>query len=282
MENKKKLLPFIQGDKMGLATIDGDKKVEAKYPIDKDGVQYAFNGALVIVRREHSSAGWTYDIYNPEGELLHEDCRRPSNYVHSQKLLPIGVKQTNDEWLWGFIGKEGQFVVSPKFYDANFFSKSMSIVKGHNGLCGLVNEDGKLIVKCQYESLEIQREDRIHAVKNDKHGFIDQTGNVIIPLQYDKLGWFSHLNTITCCKDDKWGLLDYSGDIILPNEYDYVGSQEYSITETRIVVGRKKNKTAVNPVFGLIDWKGNVIIPFKYRLSLTLKMCGQRICPCMD
>jgi hypothetical protein len=60
------------------------------------------------------------------------------------------------------------------------------------------------------------------AKKDDKFGFIDQTGKVVIPFMYQD-AWPTG-NFLAVKKDGKWGLVDVNNKIILPIEYASISS----------------------------------------------------------
>ena len=64
--------------------------------------------------------------------------------------------------------------------------------------------------------------------KNDKYGFIDKTGKVVIPLEYDDAWNFKEglaqydfkEGLAKVKKDDKWGRIDTTGKVVVPLKYD--------------------------------------------------------------
>ena len=64
----------------------------------------------------------------------------------------------------------------------------------------------------------------IAAVKlNEKWGFIDKTGNVVIPIKYDSVYDFSNnqISGIASVKlNGKWGGIDITDKIVIPIKYD--------------------------------------------------------------
>lgn len=56
---------------------------------------------------------------------------------------------------------------------------------------------------------------------NDKFGFIDTSGNVVVPLEFEKAGDFSN-GYAAAFKEDKWGFIDTSGNWVIQPSYDRV------------------------------------------------------------
>lgn len=88
--------------------------------------------------------------------------------------------------------------------------------------------------------------------KDDKYGFIDKNGNVVIPLKYDRAGSF-HEGLAPVCIGDKWGFIDKSGKVVIPMKYDAV---EYFHNGGAIAMIKGK--------FGMIDKNGKTIAQFIY------------------
>ena len=60
-----------------------------------------------------------------------------------------------------------------------------------NGKHGYVNEQGKVMIPLQYDEAYAFSESRAGVKLGDKWGFIDQTSKEVIPLIYDNVRWFS-------------------------------------------------------------------------------------------
>lgn len=57
-----------------------------------------------------------------------------------------------------------------------------------------------------------------------KFGFIDETGNVIIPIQYDEAGAFIYKEPVAKVSlNGKWGFIDKAGKVVIPIQYDDAG-----------------------------------------------------------
>lgn len=57
--------------------------------------------------------------------------------------------------------------------------------------------------------------------KDDKYGFIDMTGELVIPCEWDDAYSFSEgLSSVE--KDGKYGFIDTTGNVVIPCEYEDV------------------------------------------------------------
>ena len=87
------------------------------------------------------------------------------------------------------------------------------------------------------------------AVKlNYKWGFVDQTGNLVIPLQYDMTPWFYN-GFAAVSLNRKYGFIDKTGKTIVPFIYDYASSFSEEVACVRI---GKKNGYINKEVIALI------------------------------
>ncbi len=98
--------------------------------------------------------------------------------------------------------------------------------------------------------------------ENGRVGLKDPQGQVIVPAQYDALGWtegaFSVVNKVTGYKTNgHWGILDVNNQVITKAEY-----ASLIPAEGNLIVAYKKLNT--RHVAGCIDTAGKVIIPFQY------------------
>jgi len=91
-----------------------------------------------------------------------------------------------------------------------------------NGKYGLINESREIVVPVKYDYVGFFSEERC-PVKNDSfYGFVDKEGAEIIPLIYDDVRWFSQ-GLAAVKKGGKWGYVDYMGNVRIPFEYDSAG-----------------------------------------------------------
>ena len=92
-------------------------------------------------------------------------------------------------------------------------------------------------------------------VKNGGFGYIDETGNEIIPFIYDDARDFSE-GLAWVKSADKWGCIDETGKAVIPFIYDYA----YRFSEGLASV-------KMNDKYGYVDRTGKVVIPFEDHLA---------------
>jgi hypothetical protein len=55
-----------------------------------------------------------------------------------------------DKGLWGYIGKNGAYVIAPQFYEAYSFHEGFAAISIDPNLCGFINKSGKVVVRAQF------------------------------------------------------------------------------------------------------------------------------------
>lgn len=88
------------------------------------------------------------------------------------------------------------------------------IAQGSSKICEKPQVGGYDDVSCLHDGLA-------KVEQNDKWGFVDKTGKVVVPLQYDDVYHFSD-GLAGVKQNDKWGFVDKTGKVVIPLAYDYV------------------------------------------------------------
>lgn len=89
--------------------------------------------------------------------------------------------------------------------------------------------------------------------ENGLYGFIDSTGQVIIPPKYRSAGEFSE-GLAPVRENGYYGYIDESGKYVITPQYDYAGS-----IRNGLGVAFQKGKA------GLLDKNGTILLPFQYQ-----------------
>ncbi|MBR5687645.1 MAG: WG repeat-containing protein [Prevotella sp.] len=182
---------------------------------------------------------------------------------------------------WGYVNKDGQWVVKPKYDKAYDFSEGMAWViqnnrsgyidkEGNevvpliyesggffvdglaavrlNGKVGFVNLDGKLVIACKYERAWNFKEGMAAVMADGKWGYIDKEGEEVVPRIFDDADDF-HDGYARVKRDSEYLLIDQSGNNVLSETGAYLG--EYS--EGLVCIG-------INNQYGFINIDGGVVV----------------------
>ncbi len=150
--------------------------------------------------------------------------------------------------------KERAVDISRHLYDyAVPFSEGLTRVK-KDGKWGFIDTTGKVVIPCQYDDASWSFSEGLTCVEKDgKYGFIDTTGKVVIPCQYDDASWSFSEGLARVKKDGKWRYIDTTGKEVIPCQYD----NGYSFNKGFVVVVKDMK-------FGFIDLTGKEVIPCEY------------------
>jgi len=104
-----------------------------------------------------------------------------------------------------------------------------------------------------------QRSDRLLPVrKDDRHGFIDLDGNIVIPLQFDYARPFAE-GLAAVSRDRLFGFIDRTGKLAIPFRFDYAAWFQEGVAAVRVgeLWGfvRPDGQYAVAPIFKQVDPK---------------------------
>lgn len=108
-------------------------------------------------------------------------------------------------------------------------------------------------LKGQYDNVWDVAEGFDAVLKDGKWGFVDTSGKLVIPLQFESPAQFRH-GFATVKKEGKMGIIDKTGKLLVDFLYDYIGDYNDGLFSARDL----KSK------YGFIDSANNVIIPFEY------------------
>ncbi len=161
----------------------------------------------------------------------------------------------------GVIGPDGGMIVPfGKYESIDDVRNGLIAAMGKNGLYGVVDAEGNVLIPFEYQDIDISGDGSIVACKEDElYGVLDMEGNVRIPFKYGYLD-SSDQGLFFACRDDwgdgKGGVLDADGEIVVPFEYDEIdfdisGEKQYIIA----YAGEDR---------GLFDARGREILPAEY------------------
>jgi len=285
-----------------------DKAGKEIAPCTYDEVSY-FSGGVALIRVGGWSTGkWGLidtmgkEIVPPQYDIM---------YGFYDGLAMVGLENDDGEMLWGFVDETGREVI-PCHYerignkeegigeqDSNVFSEGLAYAKTPGGW-GLIDRTGAVVLplalqyglagelregliavmeSASYPDREWDEEDVDYEhTYSAKVGFIDITGEVVIPLTYTcpfyagngcldpqyLMPEFSEGLAAVMNGDrqdshpflknnGKFGYIDSKGDVAIPFVYDYAAP--FSEGLAYVVQDGK---------FGYIDRTGNVVIPLAY------------------
>ncbi len=129
-----------------------------------------------------------------------------------------------------------------------------------DGLCGLLDNNGRITIQPKYQIFAPLRHDKYYSFfDKSKWGLIDRDGNIKVPAIYD--GEFENLgkNYYVACTMDGDGVINENGNIILP--FDYYDCTIHFWDNKKDKFKALKNESQK---CGVVNLKNEIVIPFMY------------------
>ncbi len=289
-KGNKLIVPFIYTSATDFEKGRSVVEIEGKYGmIDRSGkcvfpVEFKELGTLsdgLAYGQKDSLYGYYDADFN---QRISEKYEEAFSFSDSIAKVQMGENQ-------GFIDIYGTNVVAPGYSSVEFFSDTLLIFED-NGKYGLMKRNCEVVINAQYDRIMKPVIDRTMVIQNGKIGYIDLSGNLIIPVQYETFpnspakGQFNSNLTVIKFKG-KYGVIDKNGRVILAATFNEIGDissvmafskgkgwgftdllgkvtiqPAYSYAES-FVAG-----TAIaelNGMQGVIDSKGTILLPLQYK-----------------
>lgn len=240
-------------------------------PCIYESIHLIENGSTIVsLKNEENSFDQKYGVLNNKGEII---LPLKYDYVSSFGIdgeTGISLLEVKYKGKHGVCNSRGAEIISPIYEYISSYNNLLFEVKspyiyadnswkaiGGNKY-GLIDNTGKIILPVEYDSVFELKNGFAEVVKDGKRGYINSEGKLIIQCKYDNTTPFES-DVARVAMGSKWGLVDSSGRVrLLCNKYNYIRS----ISDNKFIVGiydeMKKMK------FGAIDILGKELIPCKY------------------
>ncbi|MDO3413291.1 WG repeat-containing protein [Saccharibacillus sp. CPCC 101409] len=153
---------------------------------------------------------------------------------------------------WNLIDSSGKVKVKTEYFRIGTFSEGLaSVWIEYFENRGFIDEKGALIIE-GYDDVGSFSEGLAAVRKGDKWGYIDRTGEVVLPFIYEDTFAFYEDRAVVQI-GDKWGFIDRHGKKIIAPRYDSVNSFSEGLAPV-----------FVNEKWGYIDKEGQMVIEPAY------------------
>lgn len=166
-------------------------------------------------------------------------------YITSEDSGVLSVG-LNDSF--GLLNDSG-WIVEPK-YDYMEGAEGLFVFRDDDR-CGFMDKTGKIVIEPQYESAEVFSEGLAVVVVNGKYGYIDKTGKLVIEPRFSGANSFRMGLAPVEDENSKWGYIDKTGKMVIAPRFDAAGRFD-SDGEAWVRIGDFETGKA-----GYIDLKGN-------------------------
>lgn len=159
------------------------------------------------------------------------------------------VKGVNN--LFGFIDKTGKEVIPCKYKEVNEFKEDLALVKDEAGRSFFIDRTGEK-TSWSYIDAEPFSEGLAPVLGlNGLWGFIDKSGNQIIPCKYKDVSSFSEGLASVQTKNDYYRYIDKNGNIVIKDKY--LTAEPFKDGYAIVTLNKRKHPHAI------INKKGKII-----------------------
>lgn len=252
--SKSTLILVKQGTKIGYLDYDLIERIPiGKYSF---GTSFNENGLAIVSSKKH------YGIINEKNVQIIKTEFDSIGYLQEQYGESDSYVGFKNKRLTLF-NQKGVFIIDNiKDYFKDFCSlnnkiKTIYQVQGINGLVGIVDDKGNIMIPLNYEEIERFNGQNKTVVKyKGKYGLIDSNNTIVLPLENEYIESYKDEKYYIIKKKDKTGIVDYNFKTIFNFVYQDISPCTYN-KENRFIVRQ-------NDKYGVIDRFGKVIIPFEY------------------
>lgn len=120
---------------------------------------------------------------------------------------------------WGYIAPSGDYAIRPRFLEAGEFREGLAAVKLK------VRSEAKAGSSEESSNPQDEEQSLQHTDENageEKWGFIEKSGKLVIEAQYEDVLAFSE--GLAAVRRGKWGFIDRSGKFVIEPQFDDVSS----------------------------------------------------------
>lgn len=194
-----------------------------------------------------------------------------------ENQLIVSIKKYNKsndiKFETGIIDENLNIVVPLNFYSISIFNQNYITSKGEvywSLKNGLIDKNGKTLLEPIYKIYKLYEGISRISIDN-KEGFIDSNGKIIIPIEFDNYhSWDNNYSTNTLSsnfidglaivyKSKKFGYIDKNGNPVVPIEFDDI--QLFSEGLAGVMIKTEENK---GWLWGFVNKQGELILEPTY------------------
>lgn len=177
----------------------------------------------------------------------------------SDGLARVWKRNEDGTYLDNYVDTTGKLLVFKEYYCGDFFEGLASVTKADGDKYGYIDRTGKMVIPQEYDWAGNFFDGLAVVAKDERYGYTDRTGKVVIPLKYDAAASFSE-GLAAVEQDGKWGYIDQTGKLVIPFQYD----EAYAFSEGLATIMK-------NGKGGFIDTSGKLVasFPFHFLYDVT-------------
>lgn len=244
-----------------------EKLEDGKLKVFTDNGKYGLKNSedvvvISAVYDEVKSAGWTGRGWHLKKDGKWGAVNERGEWMFDMDFDEIKTRYEGGHFLrkngkMGFCSSKGVMTIGFLYDELENYSSSWDGAKARiDDKWGYVDGEGNVIVPVEYERVDLDANGMIKVKKDEKYGFYNINNGLVVPIEYDQAYGFvsSHPNETVVKKNHAWGIIGTQGEIVLPFEYDSISIDAQNVYRV------KKDGFS-----GIIDKEKNILFPFKYK-----------------
>lgn len=186
---------------------------------------------------------------------------------YSEGMVIAVRTNTEGQWLYGYLDKEGNEVISLNYKDAGDFKNGKAVVKIDEGEYALINTKGQKLNTYKYAFVGQLNEGLLAFKENEegKYGYIDESGNVVIPTRYTSAQPFNEGRAVVNVAEDygnSYGVIDRRGNFIIMPKYNDVNLLGESMISLGIAISKENPR--IGSKYAIANADGKLLTDFIY------------------
>ena len=232
--------------------------------------------------------------------------------LNERKYLNADILLVQDGGKYGYLNNQGEWIIPAQYIEAFPFSDGLAAVlpetggqyllidrQGHtiaelpenctvkgtyregkipvmdaHGRWGYADQNGQLVLPCQWEEAECFFEGRAVVKKDRKYGIIDPSGELITPCKWEWVRLCPDGYAVVKAENNE-GVLTQDGQLALPCEYcrlEYLGDGAFSFANHYQVPIYAMSENTVK--YGLVHVSGKILSPAQW--SSLFQLTGDK------
>ncbi|WP_134682632.1 WG repeat-containing protein [Brevibacillus migulae] len=228
------------------------------------GAQAASSEDLYPFVQTDGAGNLTWGYLDETGNTVISPIYQSVEKFDEQGLAVVSIKG-NSEYVYGLINRSGAYVVKPEYDSIRPYTKKLYLAsQGENAV--LLNSQGNIVHRFANSSIHEPAEGLAVFSQNDRYGYLDETGSIVVQPQYRYAEAFSEGIGVVTLTNGSYALIDSKGKLI----------RELPFTDEAISLGAYHEGLAAfydkkSSLYGYIDKQGKVVIPAKYRYASSFE-----------
>ncbi|MEM9847235.1 MAG: WG repeat-containing protein [Bacteroidota bacterium] len=180
-------------------------------------------------------------------------------FIYAQQLLPIKKNQR-----WGLINEQGRIQLNPKYHAISKFDRYGYANIQKDGQIGLLSQNGREVIPPKYDDVKVIGKNYFAVLEKNIWRLLNKQKKAILTDFEDAEVWSNQ--GITFLRDDKWGFIDFSGKMLVQPLYDAIEPQNHFIItqqDTQFGLHLKSGRRVLTPTATDLQAVGEQVFLYK-------------------